>query len=77
MDQDTVEYTDGNYITMQIEELPYYQKREDAYLKFPGDDDNLENTFVTPKKKKKKTKKYKKSKNRSKTRVKSRSKSSL
>ena len=76
MDQDTVEYTDGNYITMQIEELPYYQKREDAYLKFPRDDDNLENTFVTPKKKKKKTKKYKKSKNRSKTRVKSRSKSS-
>jgi arginine utilization protein RocB len=59
---------------MQIEELPYYQKHEDAYLRFPGDDDNLENTFVTQKQKKKKTKKYKKSKSRSKTHVKSRSK---
>ena len=77
MDQDTIENTDGNYINMQVEELPYYRKDEDAYLKFPGDDD-LENTFLpvlipSPKKKKNKTKKYKKPKGRPKnTRVKSR-----
>ena len=78
MDQDTIENTDGNYINMQIEELPYARKDEDAYLKIPGDDDNLENTFLpvfipSPKKKIKKSKKHKKSKGRS--RVKSRVKS--
>ena len=38
---------------MQIEELPYYRKDEDAYLKIPGDNDDLENTFLpaSPKKK--------------------------
>ena len=81
MDQDSVEYTDGNYINMQIEELPYDQKDEGAYLKFPGDEDNdLENTFLpvlisSPKKnikqskKNKRTKKHKKPKGRSKTKV--------
>ena len=44
--QDTVENTDGNYINMQIEEFPYYRKDEDAYLKIPGDNDDLENTFL-------------------------------
>ena len=49
MDQETVEYTDGNYINMQIEELPYYKKDEnDGYLKFPGDDDDLENNTFLP-----------------------------
>jgi hypothetical protein len=90
MDQDTIEYTDGNYISMQIEELPYDQKDESAYLKFPGDDEDLENTFLpvlipSPKKnikkmkqskKNKRTKKYKKPKGRSKTKVKSRFKDS-
>ena len=83
MDQDSIEYTDGNYINMQIEELPYDQKDEGAYLKFPGDEDNdLENTFLpvlisSPKKnikqskKNKRTKKHKKPKGRSKTKVKS------
>ena len=68
MDQDSVEYTDGNYINMQIEELPYEQKDESAYLKFPGDEENdLENTFLpvliaSPKKNIKKMKQSKKTK---------------
>jgi hypothetical protein len=47
--QDPIENTDGNYISMTIEELPYERKDEGAYLKFPGDDDNLENlpVFIT------------------------------
>ena len=75
MDQDTVENTDGNYINMQIEELPYYRKDEDAYLKIPGDDD-LENTFLpifipSPRKAiSKKKKKNKNKKQKGKTRVK-------
>ncbi len=92
MDQDTIEYTDGNYINMQIEELPYDQKDEGAYLKFPGDEDNdLENTFLpvliaSPKKnikqskqskKNKRTNKHKKPKGRPKTKVKSRRKDSV
>jgi len=66
MDQDTVENTDGNYINMQIEELPYYRKDEDAYLKIPGDNDDLENTFLpaSPKKKVNKKTKNKKQKGR-------------
>jgi hypothetical protein len=77
---------------MQIEELPYDQKDDGAYLKFPGDEDNdLENTFLpvlisSPKKKikqmkqskqNKRTKKHKKPKGRSKTKVKSRRKDSV
>jgi hypothetical protein len=72
MDQDTLENTDGNYINMQIEELPYYRKDEDAYLKIPGDNDDLENTFLpvliaSPKKKVNKKTKNKKQKGRPKT----------
>lgn len=69
MDQDTVENTDGNYINMQIEELPYYRKDEDAYLKIPGDNDDLENTFLpaSPKKKVNKKTKNKKQKGHRKT----------
>jgi hypothetical protein len=69
MDQDTVENTDGNYINMQIEELPYYRKDEDAYLKIPGDNDDLENTFlpILIKKKVNKKTKNKKQKGRPKT----------
>jgi len=76
MDQEITEYTDRNYINMQIEELPYERKDEAAYLKFPGDDD-LENTTLVSKRKtnKKQKSKRKEKKRRSKSKSKSRSKS--
>ena len=75
MNQETTEYTDGNYINMQIEEeLHYDRKDEAAYLKFPGDDD-LENTTLVSKRKtnKKQKSKRKEKKRRSKTKSKSKS----
>jgi len=76
MDQEITEYTDGNYINMQIEELPYARKDETAYLKFPGDDDLENRTFVFKRKINKKQKsKRKEKKRRSKSRSKSRPKS--
>jgi len=82
---DTVEYTDGNYVSLSIEELPYERADENDYhLKF-SETNSLENdNDLVPlpvpktkrrqrvvKKQKKKTKKYRKNLRSNKTRLRS------
>lgn len=65
--KDPIENTDGNYVNLTIEELPYERTDSDAYLKFG----RLELVPPLPLEKTKQIKKSKKTKSTKKTKTKS------